>query len=53
MKGLMLLKCPACDAVYMLDGDFINGEGRIVRASSTEAAECYKCSVICEEVGII
>lgn len=52
MKAITLMSCPFCDAVFMLDGDFFNNEGRIVRAATTPQTDCEKCSQVAEVCGL-
>lgn len=53
MKGsVMAMQCPDCDAVFYLLGDFIEGEGQIVRAGTTHSDDCPKCLAVCTEAGM-
>ena len=53
MEGsVMAMKCPDCNATFYLFGDFINGEGQIVRAGEIESTDCAKCHAVCEEAGM-
>jgi predicted Zn finger-like uncharacterized protein len=53
MNGsVMAMQCPDCDAVFYLLGDFINGEGQLVRAGEIHSDDCAKCKAICDEVGM-
>lgn len=53
MNGsVMAMKCPDCDAVFYLFGDFINGEGQLVRAGEIDSRDCPKCHAVCEEAGM-
>ena len=47
-----MMRCPTCDAVYFLHGNFINGEGQIIRLSETQTDDCEKCSMIALECGL-
>ena len=53
MEGsIMALKCPDCSATFYLFGDFINGEGQIVRAGEINSRDCNKCDAVCREAGM-
>ena len=52
MNSITMLKCPECDAVYILSGDFFENEGRILRASTTHANDCKRCAIIGAEIGL-
>lgn len=49
--SIMSMECPDCGAIYLLFGDFLNNEGRFVRAAETPTQECDKCAEIAEKVG--
>jgi hypothetical protein len=51
MKGIMMMTCPSCAAVYYLHGDFGKDEGQIVRAADTPYEDCDKCSEISKVCG--
>ena len=48
----MQMICPECDAVFYLFGDFIGGEGRLVRAGDTPIADCNRCLILAKETGM-
>lgn len=53
MKGsIMKLECPDCGAGFYYFGDFMIGEGRIVRAGHTPSDDCKRCAEICDELGL-
>ena len=51
MKGIMMMTCPSCAALYYLHGDFGEDEGQIVRASDTPYENCDKCVEIAKVCG--
>lgn len=54
MKGsIMKMVCPDCESAFYLFGDFINGEGQIVRAGDIHVSECKKCFAIAKEAGMV
>jgi len=44
----MAVKCPDCNAIFLLHGDFTEGEGQFVRLSETDWQDCDKCMQIKE-----
>ena len=53
MEGsIMKMICPDCNAAFYVFGDFIGGEGQIVRASDIPISECERCEKLAKEVGM-
>ena len=51
INAVMMMRCPDCDAVYFMHGDFIESEGQLIRMSDIPHQDCEKCSVIAVECG--
>lgn len=51
LNAVMMMRCPDCDAVYFMHGDFIQSEGQLIRMCDIPHEDCQKCSVIAVECG--
>jgi len=51
VEGFIMMKCPSCDALYYMHGNFFEAEGQIIRASEKAWQDCEKCTAISKECG--